>query len=96
MDRQPMVHLLPHWTHPGKEGKTIPVVIYTNCDAVELFINNVSLGSNLIQGATDMVSSLFARKIEARGIKNGKIRATDCIKVQKHLILSPLPVTSIL
>ena len=45
---KPMVHLLPHWTHPGKEGKTIPVVIYTNCDAVELFINNVSLGLSLI------------------------------------------------
>ena len=47
---KPMVHLLPHWTHPGKEGKTIPVVIYTNCDAVELFINNVSLGSKPYTG----------------------------------------------
>jgi len=29
---EPMVHLLPHWTHPGKEGVNIPVVVYTNCE----------------------------------------------------------------
>lgn len=32
-----MVHILPHWTHLGKEGDEIPVVIYTNSDEVELF-----------------------------------------------------------
>ena len=40
----PMVHILPHWTHPGKEGVEIPVVAYTNCDSVELFLNGKSLG----------------------------------------------------
>ncbi len=40
----PMVHLLPHWTHPGKEGQAIPMVAYTNCDAVELTLNGRSLG----------------------------------------------------
>jgi len=42
---EPMVHLLPHWTWPGLEGKTIPVIGYTNCDRVELFLNGESLGS---------------------------------------------------
>jgi beta-galactosidase len=40
----PMVHMLPHWTHPGKEGTEIPIVVYTNCDTVELFLNDESLG----------------------------------------------------
>lgn len=40
----PMVHLLPHWTHPGMEGVVIPVVGYSNCDEVELFLNDKSLG----------------------------------------------------
>jgi beta-galactosidase len=40
----PMVHLLPHWTHPGKEGVEIPVVVYTNCESAELFLNEKSLG----------------------------------------------------
>jgi beta-galactosidase len=39
-----MVHILPHWTHHGKEGVSIPVVAYTNCDSVELFLNGASLG----------------------------------------------------
>jgi len=42
---QPMVHLLPYWTHPGKEGVRIPVVVYTNCESAELFLNGKSLGA---------------------------------------------------
>jgi beta-galactosidase len=41
---KPMVHLLPHWTHTGKEGVVIPVVVYTNCQSAELFLNGNSLG----------------------------------------------------
>lgn len=46
----PMVHLLPHWTHPGKEGIEIPVVVYTNCEDVELFLNDKSLGKQQYNG----------------------------------------------
>lgn len=43
--KAPMVHLLPHWTHPSlAEGTVIPVWVYTNCDEVELFLNGDSLG----------------------------------------------------
>ncbi|MDC0584447.1 DUF4982 domain-containing protein [Bacteroidales bacterium] len=42
---KPMVHILPHWTHPTiKEGTEIPVWIYSNGEEVELFFNNKSLG----------------------------------------------------
>jgi beta-galactosidase len=40
----PLVHLLPHWTWPGHEGETIPVMAYTNAAEVELFLNGKSLG----------------------------------------------------
>ncbi len=40
----PMVHILPHWTHPGLEGVKIPVVAYSNCKTVELFLNGKSMG----------------------------------------------------
>ena len=40
----PMVHILPHWSHSGKEGVDIPVVVYSNCNEVELFLNGKSLG----------------------------------------------------
>lgn len=41
---EPMVHLLPHWTWPGKEGMVIPVHAYTTGDEAELFLNGQSLG----------------------------------------------------
>jgi beta-galactosidase len=49
---QPMVHVLPHWTHLGKEGVEIPVVVYTNGDAAELFLNGESLGKKKINEDT--------------------------------------------
>lgn len=42
----PIIHIMPHWNKEGlkiNEGKT-PVRIFTNCDEVELFINNKSQG----------------------------------------------------
>lgn len=47
---KPMVHMLPHWTHPGKEGVEIPVVVYTNCESAELFLNGKSLGKKQYTG----------------------------------------------
>jgi beta-galactosidase len=41
---QPVLHLFPHWSWPGREGQTIPVIAYTNCNSVELFLNGRSLG----------------------------------------------------
>jgi beta-galactosidase len=41
---KPMIHLFPHWNWQGREGEFIPVLCYTNCDTVELFLNGKSLG----------------------------------------------------
>jgi beta-galactosidase len=42
--KAPMLHLFPHWNWKGKEGEVIPVICFTNCDTVELFLNDKSLG----------------------------------------------------
>jgi beta-galactosidase len=39
-----VLHLLPHWDWPGKEGQDIDVWAYSNCKEVELFLNGKSLG----------------------------------------------------
>jgi beta-galactosidase len=41
---QPILHVLPHWNWPGKEGQEINVWCYSNCKEVELFLNGQSLG----------------------------------------------------
>jgi beta-galactosidase len=43
--KKPMVHILPHWNWTGNEGKVISVIVYSNCDTVELFLNNKSFGA---------------------------------------------------
>jgi beta-galactosidase len=41
---RPVLHLFPHWSWQGREGQVIPVLAYTNCNSVELFLNGRSLG----------------------------------------------------
>lgn len=38
------IHLLPHWTWPGREGLVTPVYCYTDYDEAELFVNGRSQG----------------------------------------------------
>jgi beta-galactosidase len=38
------LHILPHWTWPGREGQVTPVFVYTNHHSAELFINGKSYG----------------------------------------------------
>lgn len=38
------LHVLPHWTWPGREGENTPVFVYTSYPAAELFVNGKSYG----------------------------------------------------
>jgi len=41
---QPTLHILPHWTFPGREGELTPVFVYTSYPSAELFVNGKSMG----------------------------------------------------
>ncbi|MDR2810509.1 MAG: DUF4982 domain-containing protein [Tannerellaceae bacterium] len=63
------LHILPHWTWPGREGEVTPVFVYTNYPSAELFINGVSQGKRtkdtsitLQNTATDSLPSLERQK----------------------------------
>lgn len=43
-DQDETLHMLPHWTWPGREGEITPVFVYTSYDSAELFVNGVSHG----------------------------------------------------
>lgn len=43
-DREETLHVLPHWTWPGREGETTPVFVYTSYPKAELFVNGESQG----------------------------------------------------
>ena len=40
----PTLHILPHWTWPGREGQVTPVYCYTSWPTAELFVNGKSQG----------------------------------------------------
>jgi len=41
---KPTLHIVPHWTFPGREGQVTPVFAYTNYPSAELFVNGKSMG----------------------------------------------------
>lgn len=41
---KPVLHLLPQWNWTGHEGQVIPVIAYTNCDSVQLYLNGKPFG----------------------------------------------------
>jgi beta-galactosidase len=51
MTVEPMVHLLPHWNWPGREGQPIKVMAFTNCGSVELFLNGRSVGRHAVDSS---------------------------------------------
>ena len=44
-----VLHLLPHWNWPGKEGQEIRVDAYSNCKQIELFLNGASVGKQAMK-----------------------------------------------
>lgn len=42
--RERTLHVLPHWTWPGREGVATPVFVYTDYPSAELFVNGKSQG----------------------------------------------------
>ena len=69
-----ILHILPHWNHPGKEGQEIDVWVYSNCDEVELFLNRKSHGKKPMQknGHLEWKVKYQPGTLEAIGFKNGK------------------------
>lgn len=78
----PVVHLLPHWNWPGKEGKEINVWVHTNCDEVELFLNKKSLGKKSVKQYGHLEWNVIYQPgtLEAVGYKNGKRVMADVQK----------------
>jgi beta-galactosidase len=79
---EPMVHILPHWTWPGKEGVTIPVWTYSNAGEVELFLNEKSLGAKLNKGQMNLSWDVPYEQgtLKAVAKTDGKIVAGKVVK----------------
>jgi beta-galactosidase len=78
---EPMVHLLPHWNWPGREGQPIDVRVYANTDEVELLLNDRSLGRKprMRHGHVAWSVPYAPGQLTARGYTGGKLVATETV-----------------
>jgi len=80
---QPVVHVMPHWNWPGKEGQDIRVVAFSNCARVELLLNGQSLGAKAMPKNEHLEWRVkyASGELVAKGFDaNGKVTATDTVQ----------------
>jgi len=79
---EPVVHIFPHWNWTGKEGDSIKVHCYTNCEEVELLLNGKSVGKQKAVPYKKLIWGLVYKpgKLEARGYKAGKVITKDVVE----------------
>jgi beta-galactosidase len=78
----PVLHIFPHWNWKGKEGQNINIWVYSNCDEVELYLNNKSLGrkSLTVNSHLEWIVKYEPGILMANGYKNGKKIITDKVE----------------
>lgn len=79
---EPVLHIFPHWNLAGHEGEKVEVWAYSNCDAVELFVNGRSLGRQSMpeNGHLKWDATYKPGTLKAVGYKNGKRIMTEKIE----------------
>ena len=79
---KPILHLLPHWNWPGKEGQDIDVWAYSNCTEVELFLNGQSLGKKETPKNSHLQWTVKYEPgtLVAKGYTDGKIVAEEKVE----------------
>ncbi len=98
---KPTLHILPHWTFPGREGQVTPVFCYTNFPSAELFVNGKSMGKQTKNNSSainryrlmwnDVIYQPGSIKIVAYD-ENGKAMGEKTVKTAgkpDHLTLAP-------
>jgi beta-galactosidase len=78
---KPVLHLFPHWNW-GTVGQVINVWAYGNCDVVELFTNNVSLGTKTLSvlGHVAWNVPYAPGTLKGIGYRNGRAVITNTVE----------------
>ena len=79
---EPVLHIFPHWNWRGKEGQPIGVWAYSNCEEVELFLNDKSLGRKYMpkNSHCEWMVPYEPGLMIARGYKGGREIVIDRIE----------------
>lgn len=77
----PMVHVMPHWNKEGltfdEEGK-VEVRVFSNCDELELFVNDDSQGKQSVgEHHNSWVVDFIPGELKAVAYRNGEAMVSD-------------------
>lgn len=83
---KPVLHLLPHWNLKVEEGTTVKVMVFTNCDEVELYLNDKILERKTCDPYDQVSFQVPYEKgtLKAVGYKDSKEVITEEIKTVKE------------
>ncbi len=79
---EPLLHIFPSWNLDLEEGADVSVWAFTNCDEVELFINNVSQGRKVVErlGHLEWDVQYNRGELKAIGYKDGEVMLTEVLR----------------
>ncbi|HEY1847701.1 MAG TPA: DUF4982 domain-containing protein, partial [Opitutaceae bacterium] len=79
---EPVLHILPHWNWPGREGQPIDVRAESNCEEVELFLNGKSLGRQAMKRDSELKWKVPYEPgiLSAKGFNGGKVVAEQKVE----------------
>jgi beta-galactosidase len=75
---EPLVHAFPHWTWPGREGGSIPFRVYSNCEEIEVVINDVVIARQAVLNTAarfDGGVTYAPGELLVRGLRDGEVVA---------------------
>lgn len=80
--KEPVLHILPHWNLQGHEGDSISLWVYSNCDEVELTVNDKNLGRKPMPRNGHLAWEVVYQPgaVKAVGYKNGKRTLTQVVE----------------
>ncbi|MDR1175544.1 MAG: DUF4982 domain-containing protein [Treponema sp.] len=90
---EPLIHVMPHWTWPGREGETLQLRVFTNCEEAEILVNGGSAGRKSCgPDWTEWKLPYTPGVLEAVAYRNGKETAREIHKTAgapAALVLAP-------
>ena len=78
----PIVHIMPHWNWPGREGQNVRVIVFSNCKRMELSLNGTSLGSKEMprNGHLEWTVAYAPGNVTAKGYNDEVLAASDTVE----------------
>jgi beta-galactosidase len=78
---EPVLHLIPHWTWPGREGREIKVWVLTNLERVELRLNGRYLGGQQVPAGShaEFMVRYEPGELKATGYREGRVVAETVV-----------------